>query len=53
MEDILRVALAVLIGGTLGLEREYRDKTAGSRTISLITVGAAMLKVPSVSEFEY
>ncbi|NND01774.1 MAG: MgtC/SapB family protein [Acidimicrobiia bacterium] len=48
MEDVLRIGLALLIGGLLGLEREYRDKTAGFRTISLITVGAALFTMYSL-----
>jgi uncharacterized membrane protein YhiD involved in acid resistance len=28
-EDVVRVFLAVLAGGLIGLEREYRDKAAG------------------------
>lgn len=48
MEDLLRVALALVVGGLLGLEREYRDKTAGFRTISLITVGATLFTIFSI-----
>lgn len=38
----VKVLLAVALGGLLGMEREFRDKAAGFRTIILITVGATM-----------
>lgn len=41
-EDALQLVLAVLIGGLIGAEREYRDKAAGFRTIMLICVGATI-----------
>jgi putative Mg2+ transporter-C (MgtC) family protein len=39
---ILELLLAVLIGGVIGLEREYRNKSAGLRTLILICIGAAL-----------
>jgi putative Mg2+ transporter-C (MgtC) family protein len=33
-EDALRLVLAVLVGGLIGFEREYRDKAAGFRLLS-------------------
>ena len=41
-QDIVKVALAVLCGGLLGLERQYKNKTAGFRTIILICLGSAI-----------
>ncbi len=41
-EDILKLLLAVLVGGLIGAEREFRDKAAGFRTIILICVGATL-----------
>jgi putative Mg2+ transporter-C (MgtC) family protein len=41
-EDIIKVALAVVCGGLLGLERQYKNKTAGFRTIILICLGSAI-----------
>jgi putative Mg2+ transporter-C (MgtC) family protein len=46
-EDVLRVGLALLAGGLIGLEREYRDKAAGFRTLIFICVGAALFTVLS------
>lgn len=36
-----RAALAALLGFAIGLEREYRGKSAGERTFALIALGAA------------
>lgn len=44
-EDILKLLLAILIGGLIGAEREYRDKAAGFRTIMLICVGATIFTI--------
>ena len=44
-DHILRIVFAFLAGSLLGLEREYRDKPAGLRTIILITVGAALFSL--------
>ncbi len=35
-EDLLKLGLAILVGGLIGFEREYRDKAAGFRTNMLI-----------------
>jgi putative Mg2+ transporter-C (MgtC) family protein len=46
-EDIIKILLAVLCGGILGFEREYQNKSAGFRTIILITLGATMFTIVS------
>lgn len=38
----LRMLIAALLGGLLGLERELRGKSAGIRTHMLLAMGAAM-----------
>ena len=48
-ENIIKVGMAVLIGGLIGAEREFRDKAAGFRTIILITVGSALFTIFSAS----
>src|ERR1700761_3465234 len=40
--DLIKIALAVLCGGMLGLERQYKNKTAGFRTIILICLGSTI-----------
>jgi len=47
IEDLLRILLAVAAGGLIGLEREFRDKAAGFRTLIFICVGAALFTVLS------
>jgi putative Mg2+ transporter-C (MgtC) family protein len=44
-EYIVPVLLAALAGGLIGIEREYRDKTAGFRTMILIAVGSCLFTV--------
>lgn len=48
-ENLIRIGFAVLIGGIIGAEREFRDKAAGFRTIILITVGSALFTIFSTS----
>jgi putative Mg2+ transporter-C (MgtC) family protein len=38
-----RAALAALLGFAIGLEREYRGKSAGDRTFALLALGAAAI----------
>lgn len=47
-EDIIKILLAILAGGLIGLEREFRDKAAGFRTIIFICVGACLFTLLSV-----
>lgn len=49
VEDALKLLLAVIVGGIIGIEREYRDKSAGFRTILLITVGSTLFTILSLS----
>ncbi|UCF32978.1 MAG: MgtC/SapB family protein [Phycisphaerales bacterium] len=44
---VLRLAVALILGGLIGLEREFRDKPAGFRTIILITAGACIFSIIS------
>lgn len=46
-EDILKLGLAILVGGLIGAEREFRDKSAGLRTIIFITIGATLFTILS------
>jgi len=46
--DVIKLLLAVLIGGLIGAEREFRDKAAGLRTIMLICVGATLFTMFSL-----
>ncbi|MBI5296660.1 MAG: MgtC/SapB family protein [Chloroflexi bacterium] len=48
-ENFIKLGLAILVGGVIGAEREFQDKAAGFRTIILITVGAALFTIFSIS----
>ncbi len=41
----LRFAAAVLVGGSIGLNRDLRGKPAGVRTHALVSLGAALVTV--------
>ena len=45
--DIFKIGLAFVLGALLGLEREYRSKPAGFRTLIMITVGATLFTILS------
>ena len=47
-DDVLKLAVAVLIGSAIGLEREIHNKSAGLRTIILICVGATLITIISL-----
>jgi len=48
IEDLIKIALAVLIGGIIGAERERHNKAAGLRTMILICIGAALFTIFSM-----
>lgn len=46
-EILVRFLLAALWGGIVGLEREYRSKSAGFRTMIMISTGACFFTIMS------
>ncbi len=52
MDDMMVIAvkmlLAMLLGGMIGIEREFRDKAAGFRTVILICLGATLFTIVSI-----
>lgn len=42
---IEKLLLAIVVGGAIGAEREYRSKSAGFRTLTLICLGSALFTV--------
>jgi len=48
---IIQLFLAVILGGLIGLEREYRRKEAGLRTYSLVALGACLFTIISFQLF--
>lgn len=43
LEQLLRLAAAAGAGMLIGMEREWREKAAGFRTVTLVSVGAALV----------
>jgi putative Mg2+ transporter-C (MgtC) family protein len=41
-ELVIRLGSALLLGSLIGAERQWRQRTAGLRTYSLVSVGAAL-----------
>ena len=48
---ILRITIAAVLGGIIGLEREYRSKEAGFRTHFLVAMGSALFMIVSAYGF--
>ena len=42
-EIILRLVLAMVMGGAIGFERQYKNRPAGMRTHILVCMGAAII----------
>ena len=51
IEITIRLSLALLLGGAIGIEREYRAKEAGFRTHFLVALGSALFCL--VSQFGF
>ncbi|HET6226593.1 MAG TPA: MgtC/SapB family protein [Bacteroidia bacterium] len=46
-EETIQLLVALLIGGIIGIEREYSNKSAGFRTMILICLGSTLLTIIS------
>lgn len=42
-ESLFRLGLAAVVGGVIGINRDLRGKPAGLRTLSMVTLGSALL----------
>ena len=51
-EFILRLFVAAILGGVIGLEREYRAKEAGFRTHFLVALGSGLFMILSQFGFD-
>jgi putative Mg2+ transporter-C (MgtC) family protein len=49
VEEVLRLFVAAVAGGLVGLEREVRGRQAGFRTNLLVAVGSALVMIVSIS----
>jgi putative Mg2+ transporter-C (MgtC) family protein len=50
-EALLRLAVAVALGGAIGIERELREREAGFRTHMLVSLGSALFTIASAYGF--
>jgi putative Mg2+ transporter-C (MgtC) family protein len=50
-EALLRIALAAVFGGAIGIEREIREREAGLRTHMLVAVGSCLFTLTSAYGF--
>jgi putative Mg2+ transporter-C (MgtC) family protein len=50
-ESLLRLALAAVLGGLIGVERELREREAGLRTHLLVALGSALFTIVSAYGF--
>lgn len=51
LEMILRLLVAAALGFIIGLQREWKEKPAGVRTLALISVGSALFAIISEMGF--
>ena len=49
LEHIIQLLLAITLGGVIGFEREIKHRPAGLRTHMLVSLGAAIFTIVSVS----
>lgn len=49
LSDVSKIIVSIICGSILGFEREYRNKTAGFRTIILICLGSTIYTMVSES----
>ncbi len=50
-EQVLKLLLAVVLGGLIGFERERSHKPAGLRTHMLVCLGASLITIVSINYF--
>lgn len=51
IQVIFQLFLAAILGGLVGLEREYQKRAAGLRTHSLVCLGSALFTIISTESF--
>lgn len=51
IEFLFQILLSALLGGFIGLEREYRQKPAGFRTHLLVSTGSTLFTILSIEAF--
>lgn len=53
LDITLRLFIAMLLGGSIGIERDYRSKEAGFRTHFLVALGSALFCIVSQYGFGF
>ena len=53
IETVYQLILAIILGGLIGLEREYKRKGAGLQTYSLVALGTCLFTVISFELFDF
>lgn len=48
MDDAIKIFVSLILGGIIGLEREFRSKPAGFRTLILICLGSTVFTMMSL-----
>lgn len=51
-QTIFQLALAIVLGGLIGLEREYRQRAAGIKTYTLVCLASALFTIVSRQAFD-
>lgn len=51
LDTLIRLVVALVLGGAIGMEREYRSKDAGFRTHFLVALGSAVFTIISQTGF--
>ena len=46
---LIKILLAIALGGLIGVEREIREKAAGFRTLIFICLGSSMFTMLSIN----
>lgn len=52
IQIIFQLLLATVLGGLVGLEREYKRKEAGLRTYALVSLGSALFTITTFEVFQ-
>ena len=52
VELALRMGMAAILGGLVGIEREYVGKAAGFRTHALVSAGSSLIMIVSIYIYE-
>lgn len=53
VEMVVRMTLAMIFGAIIGFERRYAGRPAGIRTLSMVSVGAALFTIVSIYGFSF